>query len=52
MKPKIDDPFLRHFFDRIPADIAATFTDDQLDAVKLAFGIHTLADKHIEQMLK
>lgn len=32
------DPFLNQFFDRIPKDVAATFTDAQLDAVKRAFG--------------
>ncbi len=41
MKPKTNDPFLRQFFDRVPADVAGTFTDDQLDAVKLAFGART-----------
>lgn len=32
------DPFVRHFFARIPAELADTFTAAQLDAVKLAFG--------------
>ena len=38
MKRKTNDPFFRQFFERIPTDVADTFTDDQLDAVKLAFG--------------
>jgi hypothetical protein len=41
MKPKTHDPFFRLFFDRIPAGVADTFTDDQLDAIKLAFGART-----------
>lgn len=32
------DPFLEDFFSRIPRDIAAGFTDDQLLAVRMAFG--------------
>lgn len=32
------DPFVDQFFARIPADVAATFTAPQLDAVKRAFG--------------
>ncbi len=35
------DPFVDHFFSRIPADVAATFTAVQLDAVKRAFGART-----------
>jgi hypothetical protein len=38
VKPKTDDPFFREFFDRVPEDVAASFTDLQLDAIKLAFG--------------
>jgi len=32
------DPFLAQFFGRIPKDVASSFTDAQLDAVKRAFG--------------
>lgn len=32
------DPFVARFFGRIPAAVRPTFTDAQLDAVKLAFG--------------
>ena len=32
------DDFINKFFSRIPADIAATFTEEQLMAVKMAFG--------------
>jgi len=35
------DPFVEQFFSRIPADVAATFTEAQLDAVKRAFGART-----------
>lgn len=33
-----DDPFLKTFLSRVPADMRKSFTDAQLDAVKLAFG--------------
>ncbi len=36
--PPASDPFLAQFFERIPGDVAASFTDAQLDAVKRAFG--------------
>lgn len=32
------DPFTETFFSRIPKSLHATFTDAQLDAIKLAFG--------------
>ena len=32
------DPFLHRFFDRVPADIARSFTPLQLDAIKMVFG--------------
>jgi hypothetical protein len=31
------DPFLEEFFSRIPREVAVSFTDDQLLAIKLAF---------------
>lgn len=33
----INDPFLERFFARIPQDVAASFDDDQLLAIKKAF---------------
>ena len=41
MKPKTNEPFFREFFDRVPDDVAGSFTDVQLDAIKLAFGART-----------
>lgn len=32
------DPFLERFFERIPPDVAASFTPEQIDAIRLAFG--------------
>lgn len=45
VKPKTNDPFFREFFDRVPDDVAASFTDLQLDAIKLAFGARS-RDSH------
>ncbi len=36
------DPFFRRFFSRIPGDVAASFNDGQLDAIKRAFGSRTI----------
>lgn len=36
--PRHSDPFLAKFFARIPQDVAASFTEDQLGAIKRAFG--------------
>lgn len=35
------DPFLEDFYSKIPAGVAATFTDSQLDAIKRAYGHRT-----------
>lgn len=35
------DPFLRRFYERIPANMVPTFSDGQLDAIKRAFGSRT-----------
>ena len=35
------DPFLEQFYTRIPAEVAGTFTDAQLDAIKRAYGART-----------
>lgn len=32
------DPFVQKFFSRIHGEVAASFTDEQLNAIKLAFG--------------
>jgi len=32
------DPFLEDFFQKIPREVAAGFTDDQLMAIRMAFG--------------
>jgi hypothetical protein len=48
VKRKTDDPFFRQFFDRIPTDVADTFTDDQLDAVKLAFATRSRASHAVD----
>lgn len=32
------DPFLTEFFSRIPAATARSFTDEQIDAIRMAFG--------------
>ena len=32
------DPFIQKFFSRIHGEVAASFTDEQLNAIKLAFG--------------
>jgi hypothetical protein len=37
----ITDPFLRRFFERVPSDIARSFTPAQLDAIKMVFGAST-----------
>jgi hypothetical protein len=36
-----DDPFFVRFFERVPVDVASTFTAGQLDAIKRAFGART-----------
>ncbi len=35
------DPFFRRFFSRVPPDVAETFNNEQLDAIKRAFGSRT-----------
>jgi hypothetical protein len=35
------DPFFRRFFARVPPDVAMTFDDEQLTAIKRAFGART-----------
>jgi hypothetical protein len=38
MSGHIEDPFLKTFLDRVPKEVASTFTAAQLDAVRRAFG--------------
>lgn len=38
MSPPAEDPFQKLFFSRIPAEVAQSFSPEQLEAVKLAFG--------------
>lgn len=38
MSPEAVDPFQKLFFSRIPAEVAQSFSPEQLEAVKLAFG--------------
>ena len=38
---RIEDPFFKTFFTRIPKDVADSYSDAQLDAIKLAFGART-----------
>jgi hypothetical protein len=42
------DPFLERFFARIPREVAASFTDDRLLAVKQAFAAHGEAGYSID----
>ena len=39
--PAGDDPFLRDFYARIPPPIAAGFSDQQLMAIRMAYGART-----------
>ena len=41
MHKSMGDPFFEEFFARIPEDTARSFSDTQLDAIKLAFGART-----------
>lgn len=38
MNPEAEDPFQKLFFSRIPAEVAQSFSPEQIEAVKLAFG--------------
>lgn len=42
------DPFLDQFYSRVPASVAATFTDAQLDAIKRAYGARTRGAHGVE----
>ncbi len=41
MDKPIDDPFLKKFLSRVPEAVADSYTDAQLDAIKLAYGART-----------
>ena len=38
MRARTTDPFLAKFFENIPAEVAGSFDDAQLDAIKQVFG--------------
>lgn len=38
LRDETEDPFFATFFSRIPEEVASSFTPEQLDAIKLAFG--------------
>ena len=38
MTARTTDPFLAKFFEKLPADVAGSFDDVQLDAIKKVFG--------------
>ena len=42
------DPFIRQFFERIPADLRGTFTSPQLAALKMVFGESTGAGHMVD----
>lgn len=46
------DPFIRQFFERIPADLRGTFTSPQLAALKMVFGESTGAGHMVDLRLE
>ena len=42
------DAFIARFLARLPSDLAATFTADQLAAVRLAFGMRYVMDHAVD----
>ena len=48
MRSKTSDPFYAQFFARISDDVAKSFSDAQLDAVKLAFGARSRGSHPID----
>jgi hypothetical protein len=42
------DPFLRRFLERVPTEVARSFTAAQLEAVKMAFGARSWGDHALE----
>lgn len=42
------DEFIGRFFDRIPAAVAASFSDRQLAAIKMAFGARQFGDHRVD----
>ena len=42
------DPFYEQFYARVPADVASTFSDVQLNAIKLAYGARTRGAHGVE----
>lgn len=51
MPAETRDPFFRDFFGRIGADTAASFTGEQLDAIKRAFGARTFGAHAVDVRL-
>ncbi len=41
MEKAIGDPFFKQFFARVPKAVADSYTDEQLDAIKLTYGART-----------
>lgn len=48
MNSKTSDPFFAQFFGRIPGDVAESFDEAQLDAVKMAFGARSRGSHPID----
>ncbi len=46
------DPFIRQFFERIPAELRGTFTSPQLAALKMIFGESTGAGHAVDIRLE
>ena len=42
------ETFLNHYFKRLNPDVAATFTEEQRDAISIMFGAREIADHTIE----
>lgn len=44
----VPDPFLEHYFKRIPPEVAASFTPEQRYAIKKMFGARDVASHSVE----
>jgi hypothetical protein len=42
------DPFYEQFYARIPGPVASTFTDEQLDAIRRAYGVRRNGSHSVE----
>ena len=45
---RLSDPFFDRFYARMPRDVAGTFTQEQLDAIKRVFGARTWGSHAID----